>query len=385
MYQWQMLLRRSISGHGPYTQAWRSSQQNLNMSVDRNMCHPQVRFIKRDDDEDGSSRQSSPSEVASVHSDEEIRRISPLPDNIIFQILKELLTFKGLIHCFSRLDPHCSPTEFPSEQELRRSSTGIKGRFFITSEQRSYLSLTYDTQSPNVVLAALAVSRRFCWYGIHVFYASNSFAFSSLGEMDRFATGIGAARWQRIQNVELAWIGAKCVRFNPDKKERLNQRTLPLSWFCEAASLKTLCIHIRETHKSVIRRRCEPEAQRVYMTGKSSGQPNYRMTRSMRSTLGMDYVYQLRGMEWIRIYCLDRENINPDRSLAKIRDQSFVIDLERQCTQEKVPSRQEKSLLQNLDPLFPNSNVGWNPDLGSCDRVRPLFHEDTGYDNREND
>lgn len=187
MRQWQHLLRRSISGRGSYTMAWRSAQQTLNMPIDINMCHPQVRFVAHDGnegdddvDEDGSSRQSSPDVASSAHSDEEIRAISPLPDNIIFLILKELLTYeKALIHAFSRLDPHSAPTEFPDHQELGDLSTGLRGRFFVTRSKRSYLSLAHGTEDPNTVLAVLSVSRKVAFMGIHVFYSSNTFGMSA--------------------------------------------------------------------------------------------------------------------------------------------------------------------------------------------------------------
>ncbi|KAG6361505.1 hypothetical protein INS49_009732 [Diaporthe citri] len=383
---WEEKLQDCLVNGSSYQEAWKSSYRALNMPIDPNMCHPQVRFVMKDGDESISSRESSLNDLESVRSDEEIRSTKPLPDNVLYKILTELLTKDGLVHCFSRLDPHCEPVEFPSRQGLSSSSTGIRGRFFISSEQRSYLSLTWDTEDPKKVLAALCVSRKFAFYGIHIFYGSNTFAWSSLGELDRFATGIGPARWQRIQNVELTWVGGKCVKFNLGKRsgERLNRRTSPLAWFMEAASLKTLCIHVRESHKGVIRRRHEPHDQKVYMAGKTAGQPNFRMTRSMRGLMGIDNIYQLRGLYWTHIYDLDKEIADPERSVAKIRDQSFVIDIERVVTQEKVPSRFEKSKLENLDPLFPVGS-SWRPSRQEFDRIRPIYTEDTGYDNRLND
>lgn len=382
---WQEMLREYLASGGNYENTWKSSYRALNMPIDPNMAHPQVRFTVKDDDEDISSRQSSPNDLASVSSDEEVRATRPLPDHIIYQILTELLTKDGLVHCFSRLDPFCPPDEFPSEESLGRSSSGVRGRFFISKEERSYLSLTHDTEDPNTVLAALCVSRQFCWYGIHIFYSKSTFAFSSLGELDRFATGIGAARWARAQHLELTWLGGKCVSFNLGRSERLNRRTSPLAWFCEAASLKTLCIHVRESHRSVVRRRHEPREQKLYMTGKTAGQPNYRMTRSMRGLMGIDYIYQLRGMYWIHVYDLDKELVDPDRNSARIRDESFRIDLERVTTQEKVKSRSKKSKLEKLDPLFPEGGASWKPSRRDFDLIREIYTEDTGYDNRTND
>lgn len=382
---WQEMLRECLSSDGGnYEDTWKSSYRALNMSIDLNMVHPQVRFIEKDDDEYSSSRQSSPNDNASVRSDEEFRLRKQLPDNILYQILKDLLTKDGLIHCFSRLDPFCPPAEFPSDEGLGRSSTGLRGRFFISKEERSYISLTHDTEDPNTLLAVLLASRKTCWYGIHIFYSSNTFSFSSLGEMDRFATGYGPARWARIQNLELTWVGGKCVGFDLGNGKRLNRRTMALAWLAELSSVKTMCIHISESAKGVIRRSHEPNSQKRYLKGKTAGQPNYRMTRAMRNVLGMDFVYQLRGLLWFRAYDLDKEIVNPDRSLAKIRDVSFVIDVQRVATQEKVPARREKSKLENLDPLFP-VGASWQPSRRDFDRIRELYTEDTGYDNRCND
>ncbi|KAK7716183.1 hypothetical protein SLS64_003335 [Diaporthe eres] len=231
---WQNMLRECSSPTGGnYETAWKTSYRALNMPIDLNKVHPQVRFIAKDDDEYNSSRQSSPSDNASVRSDEEFRLTKSLPDNILYQILTELLT-----------------------------------------------------------------------------------------------------------------------------KD--------------------------ESAKSVIRRNHEPNSQKHYMSGKTAGQPNCRMTRSMRNCTGMDYLYQLRGLLWFRAYDLDKEIANPQRSLAKIRDQSFIIDMERQTTQEKVPARREKSKLENLDPLFP-VGASWKPSRRDFERIRELYNEDTGYDNRCND
>lgn len=201
---WKQLLRKCLANDGSYYDAWTSSYRALNMSINAEMVHPQIRFINKDIDANSRSRHDSPDDLASVSSGEEIySAVPPLPDSILYKILTELLTMDGLVHCFSRLDPHCQPESFPSERQLRKAATGIRGRFFISKEDRISLSLTHDTEDPGTVLAALCVSRKFAWYGIHIFYGRNSFSFSSFGEMDRFATGSGPARWSRIQHIEL--------------------------------------------------------------------------------------------------------------------------------------------------------------------------------------
>lgn len=134
-------------------------------------------------------------------------------------------------------------------------------------------------------------------------------------------------------------------------RKRLNMRTVPLAWFCETSNLKTLAIHISETSKDYIRRRYEPDNFKDYMKGKTAGQPNTRMTRSLRCCHGMDYIYQLRGLKWFRAYDVDKGRIPMER--YPVRDISFIIDVEGVVTQTKVPSRAARSMLRRLTRLMP--------------------------------
>jgi hypothetical protein len=58
-------------------------------------------------------------------------------------------------------------------------------------------------------LDLLRMNKRWYYLGVHVFYASNTFAFSSLGEFGHFTKGIGEARLQRIQSVSMLWVGSQ--------------------------------------------------------------------------------------------------------------------------------------------------------------------------------
>ncbi|KUI69508.1 hypothetical protein VM1G_05194 [Cytospora mali] len=385
---WPNMLRRYIAGSPDmtYHRVWKQSQRELNMPVNFSTTHPNIRFIARDPDElsDGSPGQSPPAVPLPVMKKSH-KSFDGLPDDVLFNILEELLWFDGsLIHCLSRLDLYVAPTHFPGVQELGNNRTGIKGRFFISAEKTPVpLSLTYDTIDPNVVLAPLGVCRRWAWFGTHIFYARNTFAFSSLGEWERFCNGIGGARVQRIQNVELTWIGGKCLAFDTSKTDgkRMNMRTIPLTWFCETSSLKTLVIHLSEVSKDYIRRPYEPKESKLYMKGKTAGQPNARMTRALRCCHGMDYIYQLRGLYWLKVYDLDQTSFTLER--CPVRDSSFVLDLQRVVTQDKVPSRAAKSSLNNLMRLFPRG--GWEPSFKAFKLLKKIFNEETGYDTYEND
>lgn len=75
-------------------------------------------------------------------------------------------------------------------------------------------------------------------------------------------------------------------------------------------------------------------------------QPNYRKNRSLRTVQGMDFVYQLRGMEWVRFY-----DVNAEDSRANIRDWSFIQDINIQAKMKKSDSMVFKSEIENLLPL----------------------------------
>ncbi|ROW08362.1 hypothetical protein VMCG_03052 [Cytospora schulzeri] len=386
---WPGMLRQHLTTNDPpYEKVWKQSQRELNMPVNPGTVHPNIRLIPRDADQllDGNSRQSSPVVSEALLPGQGNMRISfdDLPSEVLLRILQYLLWFDGaLVHCFSRLDPYVVPDHFPDAQELGETRTGVRGRFFISAEKRVPVSLTYDTVDPNKVLAPLSVCRRWAWYGCHIFYGRNTFAFSSLGEWDRFCNGIKAARVQRIQNVELTWVGGKCLSFDTSstRGKRMNMRTLSLTWFCDTSSLKTLVIHITETSKDYIRRRYEPTSAKLYMKGKTAGQPNARLTRALRCCHGMDYIYQLRGLYWLHVYDLEKTVSTMERH--SVRDSSFVIDLERVVTQKKVPLRAENSSLPKLKHLFPEG--GWEPLSVDLKLITEVYSEATGYKPRDND
>lgn len=198
-------------------------------------------------------------------------------------------------------------------------------------------------------------------------------------------TGWKHARIQRIQNIELAWLGGRVVRFSEISGERRDARTQPLSWFSELACLKTLVVHIEETNRNVIRRQWESDDWKKYQRKKMAGKCQGRMTRALRCCRGMDYITLLRGLHWVRVFDLDKQLRMVPREEATIRDQSFVIDVERAVTQQKSPSKAAKARPERLDALFPVGERGWNPGDEDFQRVCVLFDEDTGYQSRPND
>ena len=69
----------------------------------------------------------------------------------------------------------------------------------------------------------------------------------------------------------------------------VSRRTHNLLWLPEAIRLKTLAVHIRETSTSYTRRKREPAALTEHCAGLTEGQPNFRLTRSLRGLRGLDH------------------------------------------------------------------------------------------------
>ncbi|KAI5922471.1 hypothetical protein F4810DRAFT_711584 [Camillea tinctor] len=211
---------------------------------------------------------------------------------------------------------------------------------------------------------------------------SNTFAFSSLGEMGLFFNGIGQARAERVVNIELMWHGSKMTRAKrldekyglPQETRKVSQRTVPLTWLMKTKRLRTFVVHIEEAHKRRMRRYYEMQDEEHYhqdwandeqyadewldiwqrMVRRTDLHANYRKNRSMRTVHGMDYMYQLRGMKWIRFY-----EIGQNRIRNSIRDWTFMKDL---CSVTTLPKSQKSafdSQIENLTPLKFLEN--WQP------------------------
>lgn len=352
--QWPAMLRDFASGTAvfSYTDVWRRSNMEENMSVGLRNVHPNVQLVAPDEDE--GSPHGGLRATSSVRTRTKFERFNDLPIQVQLRIFRFLLKMNGcLIHVFSRLDPHNEAEPDPRP----RSRSGLPAKFFISdvSNGRAPVSLS-KAIDPAELLRPLLTCKRWCFYLCHVFYGENTFAASSLGEFERFMNGIGPARVQRIQNLELNWIGGVYQpRFPAESQQGTKHRnlhTFPLIWLREACRLRTVVVWVNETAKKVIRRPWEPEEHKLDMKGKTAGQPNARMTRSLRSLLGLDYLYCCRGLFWCRFYNSDLMATTEMRSESKIRDQSFQQDIDRVVCMEKMPAQAKKTELYRLDELF---------------------------------
>ncbi|TEA13360.1 hypothetical protein C8034_v005015 [Colletotrichum sidae] len=267
-----------------------------------------------------------------------------LEANVQANIMKHVFDAGNkLIHCISRLDPYAAP-------EDTTSSSGLLHRFHLSG---SSCSLTYAVK-PSEHLALLLVCKRWYFMGVHVFYGLNTFAFSSMGEFSSFCCGIGKARRERIQHVELLWIGNQFRCFpsvtegKSSQPKYTSRRTWDISWLCDMPRLKTLTIHINESGHQYMRRRHEPSNVRSYLASVTAGQPNFRLTRSLRTLQGLDYIYQLRGMDFVCFFDFEKHLRFGGRH--HIRDWSFVKDVE---TATALPKAAEKAAAAQLDNLSP--------------------------------
>jgi hypothetical protein len=236
------------------------------------------------------------------------------------------------------------PLELPERIELLR-------RFHIGS---SSVNLTMATK-PQELLAALQVCKKWHVWGCHLFYGQNRFAFSSLGEWGRFAKGIGS-RLQRVQHIELLWVGSQHLTSKPTLKGKTtSRRTLDLIWLAEAIRLKTIKIHLRESDRGFMRRPYEPPRLIEHMKQKTAAQANFRLFRSFRTLQGLDYLLCLRGLESVEFF--DHDQWLTSQRIIPVRDFTFVMDVNNAVRREKQELDHHMSQIRNLAPTIKNYNL----------------------------
>ncbi|EFQ35443.1 hypothetical protein CGRA01v4_13688 [Colletotrichum graminicola] len=301
---------------------------------------PEALFVQ-DDEQTGVEQPQEVSVLSNLSFEQ-------FPAKIQANIFKWVYIQEGkLIHCISRLDPYMPPEE-PTGTNVDRS--GLPHRFHLSGKS---CNVTYAIK-PNMHLALLSVCKRWHYLGVHAFYGLNTFAFSSLGEFGRFCTGIGAARRERIQHVELLWMGNQYLTQKPVKEGKelkwASKRAWDASWLCQMRRLKSLTIHIDESGSGYRRRKHEPAGHVDWMASMTAGQPNFRLTRSLRTLQGLDFIYQLRGMEFIQFYDYEMCRINGGRH--PIRDWSFYMDIENVTAMPKTGDRAQEAEFENLTPVL---------------------------------
>ena len=94
--------------------------------------------------------------------------------------------------------------------------------------------------------------------------------------------------------------------------------------FGDMPRLQHLTLHIEESSLPYIRRSHESIIKMRNSWVLTAGQPNHRMTRSLRTIQGIDYIYQLRGLKTLKVYDLAKGS-----GRHPVRDWTAVRDLER--------------------------------------------------------
>ena len=181
--------------------------------------------------------------------------------------------------------------------------------------------------------------------------------------------------------------GSQYLVAPPDDRGRspLSRRSFPLSWLTDLPRLKTLVVHINESGKQYVRRGTENAAVKRFMAAKTAGQPNTRMTRALRCVQGIDSIYKLRGLEFVKFYDFQKA-LDGDGGREPVRDWSFVEDVTNVVTMPKVPKREEEAQLKTLARLFPEDQ-NWQPGADDWELVKPFFIESNGrcsYDELRN-
>ncbi|KAI1118224.1 hypothetical protein F5Y14DRAFT_438653 [Nemania sp. NC0429] len=296
-----------------------------------------------------------------------------LPVYLQCRIWKLLIPNGELIHCLSRLDPRTPPLD------CEPGKVDFPSRFHIGNER----CCVAKADKPSRFLNYFLVSKRWFYATAHMFYATNTFAFSSLGEFGRFCSGIKRSRVQRLVNIELMWHGA----LTPRQDKGVSLRKQPLHWFMHTKRLRTLVVHINESAKWRIRRPYEMLDRGDFYEDFTIGQddeedeedmdifalesrrtdthPNYRKNRSLRTVQGMDFIYGLRGMKWVHFY-----DTNADRA---IRDWSFSQDINNVVKRDKTQSATLKAEIDNLRPL--TGLADFQPDDETRELVAHFYDE----------
>lgn len=287
-------------------------------------------------------------------------RFDELPANVQARVFELVLHHAGrLVHAISRLDPHHPIDSMPA------TSTRLPHRFHVGS---SSVSIAFAPE-PGSLLAPLLVCRRWAFLGVHAFYGLNTFAFSSLGEFGRFCKGIGPGRLERLQHVELLWIGSQKIT-----KPGMNVRAYALSHLCKTVRLRTMVVHINETGTQYQRRLPERADIKRMLMNATFGQPNSNRVRAMRTVQGLDYVHQLRGMKFVKFYDFQK---SLDQNLKQpIRDWSFVEDVGRVVRMPKVGQKAEDARFENLERVVPNHE----PSELDLQIVMPWFEHGDDHD-----
>lgn len=266
------------------------------------------------------------------------------PPHLIARIVMYVLLMNTRVHAVTRFDKY---TEIPWQGPVG-CGTRLPHRLALESKRNRQI----DTlPKPNDILAFLGVSKFFCEIGTECFYMLNTFVFSSLGEMGYFLTGIGRARRQRIQFIDLMWIGSRM-----EKSDGTSDRMRILPLIGECINLKELNVWRDETI-----------GRRKKLKAPNKRRPNPKNMRTILEFRTKDYDDRFQDYNWWTMQGFDelRTHVKGARVnfydcstgefKRPIRCRSFVRELRRYTSQPKSEAEIYAAERSNLDPLFPGS------------------------------
>lgn len=264
---------------------------------------------------------------------------------IAFKIAAYTMVKHTAISVVARFDVH--DVYPPTQRGLDRKS-GLSYRFHWGGDACAINS----SPLPRDVLAPIFVSRDWHEMFATAFYFMNSFSFESLGEFGIFCKNTPRARWQRMPDMAITWIGSRMETSNPKYSgPRWCKSRWGMHQLGQFLNLRNMVFSLDETSNGRIRRKDEPESMKKPLERSTRDHDNYRMTRDLRKLRGIDNIYQLRGIEHIEVY----DNYQ-DFPRAPVRDQTFVQDLRSQVCSPKSREDEVKAKPKNLAPLLRRKN-----------------------------
>ncbi|KAJ4263821.1 hypothetical protein NW762_005854 [Fusarium torreyae] len=129
-----------------------------------------------------------------------------------------------------------------------------------------------------------------------------------------------------------------------------SRRTHDLAYLPEACRLKSVSIHLPESAKQYMRRKHEPSQMVDFLVNKTSGHPNFRRFRSLRTLQGLDYLHCLRGIHEMTFW--DYTKWRESELKMPVRDWTFVRDINDVVRREKTLEDEHFSQLRYLAPLM---------------------------------
>ncbi|KAM0561139.1 hypothetical protein ACHAPJ_003643 [Fusarium lateritium] len=298
--------------------------------------HPYLKLRPPTDDEEAKAiggEGCSPQPVyrrPRLGSEEEVHpfRFNELENEAKIMILRYLLVFDGeIVHAISRLDPFYEPSS------VHRNCNGQLSLFHRFHIGREEVSLTFGTIHPQILLAPLLVCKQWNLIGSSLFYGANK------------------CKLQHVQHIELLWMGSQKLTYERDERGKYtSRRTHDLAYLPEACRLKSVSIHLPESAKQYMRRKHEPSQMVDFLVNKTTGQPNFRRFRSLRTLQGLDYLHCLRGIHEMTFW--DYTKWRKSELKMPVRDWTFVRDINDVVRREKTLEDEHFSQLRYLAPLL---------------------------------